>query len=234
MQPQQFLIDRVQGHTFLKNFLSANGKVMDLGMHKGDFAKVICGRYGCSVVGVEANPALASTLRGLDGLSCKNAAISAADGSVKFAIIENDLEASKIVSESIPLSKTVVVVPSVSLATFFQEVNVTQLELLKMDIEGAELDVIETTDPRIFQRCKQITIEFHSFLYPADKERVERVVSLLSTFGFWHIDFSTEWSDVLFINNSLIDVPRLARMLLITQKYHAGIARRLRRWSGVV
>jgi FkbM family methyltransferase len=172
MQPQQFLTDRVQGHTFLKNLLSAGGKVMDLGMHKGDFAKAICGRYGCPVVGVEANPALASTFWGLDGLSCKNAAISAADGSVKFAIIENDLEASRIVSESSPLSQTVVVVPSVSLATFFQEVNATRLELLKMDIEGAELDVIETTDPNIFQKCKQITIEFHSFLYPADRERV--------------------------------------------------------------
>jgi FkbM family methyltransferase len=203
---------------------------MDLGMHKGDFAKVICGRYGCSVVGVEANPALASTFWGLDGLSCKNAAISAADGSVKFAIREN-LLASSIVAE-VPLSETAVVVPSISLSTFFHEVNVTQLELLKMDIEGAELDVIETTDPRIFQRCKQITIEFHSFLYPADRERVERAISLLSTFGFWHIDFSITRSDVLFINNNLIDVPRLAKMLLIAQKYHAGVPRRLRRWSG--
>jgi FkbM family methyltransferase len=205
---------------------------MDLGMHKGDFAKVICGRYGCSVVGVEANPALASRLLGLDGLSCKNAAISAADGSVKFAITENDLQASRIVPESTPLSLTVVVVPSISLATFFHEVDATQLELLKIDIEGAELDIIERTDPKIFQRCKQITIEFHSFLYPADRERVERAISLLSTFGFWHIDFSITRSDVLFINNNLIDVPRLAKMLLITQKYHTGVSRRLRRWSG--
>ena len=216
----------------MKNFLSANGKVMDLGMHKGDFAKVICDRYGCSVVGVEANPALCIDILGLDGLSCKNAAISAVDGSVKFDIVENNLLASRIVSENTPLSETVVVVPSISLATFFHEVNATQLELLKIDIEGAELDVIETTDPRIFQRCKQITIEFHSFLYPADRERVERAISLLSTFGFWHIDFSITLSDVLFINNNLIDVPRLAKMQLITQKYGAGIPRRLRRWSG--
>jgi FkbM family methyltransferase len=186
------------------------------------------------VVGVEANPALASTFWGLDGLSCKNAAISAADGSVKFAIVENDLEASRIVSESTPLSQTVVAVPSISLATFFQEVNATQLELLKMDIEGAELDVIETTDPRIFQRCKQITIEFHSFsIRPTERESVERAISLLFTFGFSHIDFSTERSDVLFINNSLLDVPKFAKMLLITQKYHAGITRRLHRWSRV-
>ena len=119
MQPQQFLIDRVQGHTFLKNFLIPGGKVMDLGMHKGDFAEAVCSRYRCSVVGVEANPALASTFRGSDRLLCKNAAISAADGSVNFAIVENDLEASRIVSEGIPSSGTVVVVPSISLTTFF-------------------------------------------------------------------------------------------------------------------
>ena len=102
-----------------------------------------------------------------------------------------------------------------------------------MDVEGAELEVIETTDPMIFQRCKQITIEFHSFLRPTDRERVENASSLLSTFGFWHLDFSTERSDVLFVNDSLIDLPRLAKILLTTQKYHAGISRRLRRWSGV-
>lgn len=50
---------------------------------------------------------------------------------------------------------------------------------------------------------------------PADRERFESAVSLLSSFGFSCIDFSTERSDVLFINDNLIDVPRLAKSLLM-------------------
>jgi hypothetical protein len=77
------IFDRARARSYLvKEFPEGSGKVMDLGMHERDYAKVICGRYGCSVVGVEANRALASIFWRIDGLSCKNAAISAADGAV--------------------------------------------------------------------------------------------------------------------------------------------------------
>ncbi len=62
---QKFLIDRVRGHTFLKNCLNRTGKVVDLGMNKGEFARTINSRYGCSVAGVEANPVLAAKIADL-------------------------------------------------------------------------------------------------------------------------------------------------------------------------
>jgi hypothetical protein len=55
MYSQKCLIDRVRGHTFLPNYLNRTGKIIDLGMHKGDFAKVMRDRYGCFVAGLEAN-----------------------------------------------------------------------------------------------------------------------------------------------------------------------------------
>ena len=229
MQAHRYSIDRVQGHTFLRNFLSPNGRVMDLGMNKGAFAKTMRTKYGCSIVGAEANPALASALCGIDGILCKEAAVCASDGSVRFSIDENDTEASQIASDGAPSSNTVVVVPSVSLASFFQEFNVTQLDLLKMDIEGSELDVIESTNPSVFRKCTQITIEFHSFLRPADRGRVENAIGILASNRFYPVDFSTERTDVLFINNDIIRVSRFGKAFLVTQKYQAGIARRLRR-----
>jgi hypothetical protein len=70
------LIDRVTGHTFLPNCLNGTGKVIDLGMNKGDFARVMRDRHGCSFAGLEANPFLAKATSNLSGILWKNAAIS--------------------------------------------------------------------------------------------------------------------------------------------------------------
>jgi len=229
MKLQRFQIDRVHGHTVLKNFLNRTGKVIDLGMNNGDFARIMDGRYGCLVIGVEANPVLATEISRLNGVVCKNAAISALDGFVKFSIDEENPEASGIVPDSTPLSKTVIVVPSMSLSTLVREAEAEQIDLLKIDVEGAELDVIETTDPEIFQRCTQIAIEFHSFIYPSHAERIEKAIALLSELGFHCTDFSTNRSDVLFINRHMIYISAGVKALLVLQKYHALIVRRVRR-----
>jgi len=227
---QKFLIDQVRGHTFLKNYLNRRGKVVDLGMNKGEFARTINSRYGCSVAGVEANPDLAANIADLGGgITCKNAAIAAHDGSVKFSINRENSEASTIVSDSTPLAESVVVVPSISLSTFFREIDAEQIDLLKIDVEGAELDIIETTPEDIFRQCSQISIEFHSFLYPLHSERVEKAITLLTGLGFYCIDFSISRHDVLFLNRRVIDVSAAAKTLLVFQKYQAGITRRLRR-----
>src|SRR4051812_12353873 len=77
---RQYRIDRISGHTFLKNHLHPTGLVIDLGMNKGDFGRAVHDRYGCSVVGLEANPLLAATTSQLNGIVCKNVAISEFDG----------------------------------------------------------------------------------------------------------------------------------------------------------
>ncbi len=119
--------------------------------------------------------------------------------------------------------------PSISLSTFFREIDAEQIDLLKIDVEGAELDIIETTPADIFRQCTQISIEFHSFLYPSHSERVEKAITLLAGLGFYCVDFSTERTDVLIVNSRVIDVPAAAKMVLVFQKYQAGITRRLRR-----
>jgi FkbM family methyltransferase len=200
-------------------------------MNNGDFAQVMADKYGCSVFGIEANPILASENSGLKGVVCKNAAISARDGFVKFSINEDHSEASGIVPDATPISKTVIVVPSMSLATLMREAGAEQVDLLKIDVEGAELDVFETTDPEIFRRCAQIAVEFHAFMYPSHAERIEKIVALLSRLGFHCADFSINRSDVLFINSNRIDVSAAGKALLALQKYQALILRRLFRMA---
>lgn len=231
MRPQNLSIDRIKGHTFLRNHISRDGIVIDLGMNRADFANAIHNKYGCAVLGVEANPVLAAENAEMSGVTCRNAAVAQSDGFVKFLINKDNLEASKIVPDSTAASDDIVTVPSISLSSLIRDVNADRVDLLKFDIEGAELDVIETTTPAVLWRCDQIAVEFHSFIYPSDSNRVDRVIVLLSEIGFYPIDFSTEKNDVLFINCNVIDMPAAARTALQLQKYRSGIARRLLRWA---
>jgi FkbM family methyltransferase len=224
---QKCLIDRVEEHTFLPNCLNRTGKVIDLGMNKGDFAKVIRDRCGCSVAGLEANPSLAKATN-LSGILCKNAAISASDGFVEFLIDEENCEASHIVVSAVH-TVDAITVPSVSLSTFLREINTKEVDLLKIDVEGTELELFEKTDPDDLLRCAQITVEFHSFIYPDQAPRVESAIAKLSELGFYHLDFSASRTDVLFINNKMIDLTTGDKILLVVQKYRDGVKRRLGR-----
>jgi Methyltransferase FkbM domain len=100
--------------------------------------------------------------------------------------------------------------------------------MLKLDIEGAELDVLHSTEDETFRRIRQITVEFHDFIYPGTAKRVDSIRQRLHAAGFHDICFSLDHSDVLFINRNF-RVSKLNLMLLCTVvKYARGISRRLR------
>lgn len=219
---------QVRGHTFLPNFLNRTSKVIDLGMNKGDFAKVLRDRYGCSVAGVEANPSLARATSEWGDILCKNVAISGSDGFVEFFVNQQDSEASKIITQKFG-SDVTMTVPCVSLSSFLDEIGAEEVDLLKIDIEGAELDLVEQTEPDVLRRCAQITIEFHSFVFTEQAPRVESAISRLSEAGFYHLDFSIRRTDVLFINNRIIELSAADKSYLMFQKYRSGVKRHLHR-----
>lgn len=229
MHFKQCLIDRVNEHTFLPNCLNQRGIVIDLGMNRGRFAKIMRDRYGCSVAGLEANPLLAKEVSDLSGILCKNAAIASSDGFVEFLIDKENPEASRIVEPASHLEA--ITVPSVSLSTLFREFNSGEVDLLKIDVEGAELDLIEKTDPHDLLRCRQITVEFHSFIFPDQGPRIEKSIALLSEIGFSYMDFSMSRTDVLFISNRILELTPADKLFLGFQKYGNGVMRRLGRFG---
>jgi FkbM family methyltransferase len=55
-----------------------------------------------------------------------------------------------------------ITVSAVSLKTFFEQNNIERLSLLKMDIEGAEYDIIENLEPEVFNKIDNFLIEYHN------------------------------------------------------------------------
>jgi Methyltransferase FkbM domain len=115
----------------------------------------------------------------------------------------------------------------VTFSRFLSLTDVSEVDLLKLDIEGAELDVLDSIDDETLRRIRQISVEFHDFTYPDTAGRVGSIRQHLRAAGFHDICFSRDNSDVLFINRNLgVSQPNL--MLLRTVvKYARGISRRL-------
>jgi hypothetical protein len=80
--------------------------------------------------------------------------------------------------------------------------QIENLDLHKLDIEGAEFDLIEQTPDDVWLRVSQITVEFHDFLPRfAGRGLFKRARTRLEKLGFLCclMSFRTH-GDVLFLN----------------------------------
>jgi FkbM family methyltransferase len=60
-------------------------------------------------------------------------------------------------------------VPGLSLQTLLDQIAAPSCDLLKLDIEGAEFEVMRDTPPEIWQRIKVVVIELHERIRPGVK-----------------------------------------------------------------
>ena len=98
-----------------------------------------------------------------------------------------------------------------------------------MDIEGAEMEILETAPAELLRRARQITVEFHDFLYPELLPRVKAIQRRLAAAGFYVINFSQFTNgDVLFVRRDLISYPQYL-FLKYPVKYGRGVRRLLAR-----
>lgn len=101
-----------------------------------------------------------------------------------------------------------VTVPAITLEKFITDQGIQfPIDILKIDIEGAEVDAINTLPSSILQRIKQIPVEFHDFLdtSQAYKNEMGRSLKKLRENNFLVLKYSTyDYCQVLCINQSLI------------------------------
>lgn len=200
-------LERISQHSFLPEFLPPRGTVLDLGGNRGEFSFPMAQRYGCQVTTVEPVPELASDLRAR-GADVIQAAITARDGEVALTYdMDKEMTGSvmglDLVGSLLDATKTrqTVTVPAMSLAKVLELTG--PVSLLKVDIEGAELDMLLEAAAGTLQGIDQITVEFHDFWYPELGPRTELAKRRLRDLGFHMIRFTPNNKDVLFINERL-------------------------------
>jgi hypothetical protein len=82
-----------------------------------------------------------------------------------------------------------VVCPVTRLSDFLRAQEIEAVQLLKIDVEGAEMDVIEGIDERDWPRVEQLVVEVHD-----QDGRVERLAGLLRARGFSTVTEPEEWA----------------------------------------
>lgn len=178
--------------------LTQDSIVLDVGGFEGEFAYAIHEKYGCNVYIFEPHPGYLATLvdRFLDhpkikifpyGLSDKSGVeifSSAGDATSFFNKGESSFHAQlKAADEA------------------FKELGLTSVDLLKLNIEGAEYGVLKNlSQSGLIPQIKNIQVQFHDFFDDSAKRVKEARSALIATHAPTYM-FSFVWENWKRIDN---------------------------------
>ncbi|MDO9271238.1 MAG: FkbM family methyltransferase [Methylobacter sp.] len=219
----------VCGHTFVKEFLGATPSVVDCGANYGAFSTCLAKEHLATVYGFEPDPRLFPMLPELENVTFFNSAVSGSGANLILNLGEEKCSSAYFSEEA---GQTAVTVKSTKLNDFCSEKELNKIDLLKLDIEGAEIEVLEKLPPEFLATVGQITVEFHDFLDKAEVPRIQDVVRRIQEYGFYFVKLSHyDYSDCLFINTKVHAVNSAAKIDLLFKKYYIGVKRILKRRS---
>ncbi|HEV7670163.1 MAG TPA: FkbM family methyltransferase [Thermoanaerobaculia bacterium] len=212
------LADIATHHVYLPA-LGPEAVVIDAGANLGEFAAEIRRRTGARVVALEPVPELRSKIEPAANLAILDGAIVGERerpiGEVEIHLSENpQAHSSDPEIASRFGARGTIRVRAWTLPALLAELGIERVDLLKLDVEGAELEVLETASAETLGAIAQITVEFHDFLGdPEVAARVRAIRRRLGRFGFRALVLSAPWghhADVLFLGPG-VKVSRRAR-----------------------
>ena len=195
----------LRDHHFYTSLLNQKAVVVDLGANVGQFSSQVSGMFGCHCYAVEAFPVNYDQIKENQLIHKFNYAITERNQPVEFHISKNPEGHSLY---NLPnTNEGTITVQGITLEQFLIENKIQTIDLLKVDLEGAELKLFDSLNPSVLKNVKQITIEFHDFIKGFDcHEKVKNIMSMLKKHQFLCINFTSpiDNMDVLFVNKSCV------------------------------
>jgi FkbM family methyltransferase len=192
-------IEVIETHTILPDIISRGSVVIDCGANVGCFSLEMIRRFGCVCYAIEAAPETFKKIPSAANLYRYNFALCGAN---KLVAISIDSDRTRSAMRSEPTENTITV-QGRRLDEFLAcEVGGRNIDLVKMDIEGAEIEVIASLGDDVIRRVGQWTIEFHDFMGKMSVSEVERCVKRIAGLGFHELFWSKHRNnaDVLLVN----------------------------------
>lgn len=157
--------------------------VFDIGANNGLFSLYLLNN-GCKNVyafepNISAIENIHSILHKHSDYEIVEKAVYTKDEDLTFYISENNSTIGSISKDhvsphAIPKEITV---PAISLNTFIKSKNIEKIGLIKMDIEGAEYDIIDTLEDWIFDITDSFLIEFHGNADDKATKMINKIIS---------------------------------------------------------
>lgn len=221
-------IERVSGHSFIPDVLGPDSIVVDLGVNRGSFAFAVADAFGCRVYGVEPDERVLAGLPPKRGVIVERAAVSGSSG-----VVPMFREAGRdptVVPDLVVAEAEREQVPAITLQALLARHGIEQVDLLKVDVEGAEIETLLAAPADVLARVKQVTVEFHDWLSPLLRDGTTRVDGRLRSLGFQRLAFSRDTSDVLYVSAETLPLGHWRRLFLLLRfKYVRGARRRATR-----
>ena len=215
--------------------------VIDAGANLGAFSRQMVERFGCRCYALEPVPELLEKISESPRVRRIALALGGANGEATLNLSRNP-EANSVhacIAEKFGSRGTIVTRLS-TLDDFLREEGLDGVDLLKLDIEGAEIAVLEAASDETLARVGQISVEFHDFLDGfQERSAIAALRRRLRRAGFLCLVMSRpsgDHSDTLFINrrrNPLKPGARLNLFLMnrITLQTRP-LLRRISAWIG--
>lgn len=168
------LIETLRGHDYSRvddRAFEKTGVIVDLGCNGWDWGSVFLGkkRYiGADPFAQERDDA--ELFKGVVG--AKNISIEISTENDKSSIMV-EVKTSRVISTSM-----------VTWRVFCNSFAIEQVAVLKMNIEGAEYELIDSMTPDDFSKIDQLAISFHDWMIPQWKVKTERAIVKLERLGF--------------------------------------------------
>lgn len=221
-------ITEICNHSFLTRLISPSSAVLDLGCNYGEFAHAMIQRFGCKVTSVEPVRQLYDNIEPHSLLELLPLAVGGKNQTIEVNIF-SDRCASVLGPIAANEQATTQAVEMVTLTELMRRTHLHRVDLVKMDIEGAEIDLFNRSSDEELQSLMQITVEFHDFIYPEQSPSVAAIRKRMESIGFWVLPFSLDNTNVLFVNRKTGVGPIEVAYLRSIVKYSNGAIRRLGR-----
>lgn len=209
-------------HHFYPHFLGDQSFSLDLGSHKGEFARYLSQTFGCEIIGLEANPVLHGNLPNLPKTRFLNLAVSDTNSPIEFHISDNPEASSIYEDRAVDAGKAQKVsIEGVTLDKLIKDTGANRVHLVKIDIESAEFPLFETVSETTLSNIDQLTVEFHpipgSEIYSIS--RIMKICDRMKEFGFTPLVMNRQFTDVLFLNLNHLKIPLHHRFHLLIYQY---------------
>ncbi len=157
--------------------------VFDIGANNGLFTLYLLERGCKKVYAFEPNETtetnIKSILSNYDNYELIKKAVYTHNNGLTFYVNENNSTIGSIDKDHVAAQGFAeeIKVPSISLKTFIEQNDIKKIDLIKMDIEGAEYDIIENLEDSVFEITDSFLIEFHSNKNGIAKRMIEKIIS---------------------------------------------------------
>lgn len=202
--PTEFHGSAYGGWAILADSLTPDSRVISAGVGEdASFDLSVISKYGCRVDALDPTPKSIAWARATihePRFVLHEWALSASDEPLRLYLPVHEAFVSASCRSGRHTSMRHVDVAAVTVQTLFERLEAPTVDVLKMDIEGAEYGVIpDALATGAFDRVKQLLVEFHHFHPAFGVEATRRTLAALRAAG-WRIAWvSPSHHELLFI-----------------------------------